>query len=465
MKKAKMKKRVVAMSIVGAMMGSLFIPSFGNVAYASSPQSVEVVGLEEYIPEEQYIPEDEEYILECEPSIPEDEPSVPEDELSKPEDEPSVPEDDSYTLEDETLIPESEDAIESELEEETMPPAGEVELSDREDQPELVVFNVPRHPSSLNRRTHSVENGIEGLPLFISLEMVMGALRIQETYEIPASVTIAQIIYKSGYGQYGFGGYGGNGLVYRAYWHRDLFNTGRTFNTYSDAINDHGHFLAMEYSDLIEALIEGEIEVDDFAGKMEAREDVDDGDVDEEAEDEEVEDGDVDEEAEDEDIEDDGPRRLVLLMVEYDLYRLDQMTTDEYSKELGFFVHPVPGSTVTSTFGFREFDNAFHRGIDLGTGNANLPVFAVRAGVVIHVGFAECAGNWVKIYHGEGLVTMYMHNAINFVETGQQVVMGQQIALTGTTGISTGNHLHFQVEVGGVAIDPIQFLDFFNRIL
>jgi murein DD-endopeptidase MepM/ murein hydrolase activator NlpD len=53
---------------------------------------------------------------------------------------------------------------------------------------------------------------------------------------------------------------------------------------------------------------------------------------------------------------------------------------------------------------------------------------------------------------------MYMHNLVNFVEIGQRVLRGQQIALTGSTGLSTGNHLHFQVEVDGIAIDPAPLL-------
>ena len=63
----------------------------------------------------------------------------------------------------------------------------------------------------------------------------------------------------------------------------------------------------------------------------------------------------------------------------------------------------------------------------------------------------------VIIDHGNGLVTKYMHHEKVFVEEGQKVEKGQQIGLSGTTGQSTGNHLHFQVEEHGTAVDPLQY--------
>ena len=85
--------------------------------------------------------------------------------------------------------------------------------------------------------------------------------------------------------------------------------------------------------------------------------------------------------------------------------------------------------------------------------------YAADAGTVIFAGEAGTAGNMVVIDHGEGLITKYMHHYEVFVEEGQEVEKGQQIGLSGTTGYSTGNHLHFQVEKDGVAIDPLLYLD------
>ena len=94
----------------------------------------------------------------------------------------------------------------------------------------------------------------------------------------------------------------------------------------------------------------------------------------------------------------------------------------------------------------------------MATGSENIPTYAAEAGVVTQAGYSESAGNWIVIDHGDGLVTKYMHHAEIYVEVGQKVVKGQQIGLSGTTGYSTGNHLHFQVEENGVAVDPLLYL-------
>ena len=123
----------------------------------------------------------------------------------------------------------------------------------------------------------------------------------------------------------------------------------------------------------------------------------------------------------------------------------------------GTLSHPLPGAPITSPFGWRAFDNAHHNGVDFGAPEGT-PIFAAEAGTVIISGFSHSAGNWVVINHGGGLVTMYMHNSVNQVSVGQQVARGQQIALVGNTGNSFGAHLHFQVEINGVPVNPMQFL-------
>ena len=96
--------------------------------------------------------------------------------------------------------------------------------------------------------------------------------------------------------------------------------------------------------------------------------------------------------------------------------------------------------------------------IDLGTGNFNLPTYAAESGTVIKAGYDISAGNWIVIDHGNGLISKYMHHKEIYVKEGQHVEKGQQIGLTGSTGYSTGNHLHFQVEENGSAIDPSIYL-------
>ena len=96
----------------------------------------------------------------------------------------------------------------------------------------------------------------------------------------------------------------------------------------------------------------------------------------------------------------------------------------------------------------------------MGTGAYHIPTYAAAAGTVTLAGEMGTAGLMVEIDHGDGLVTKYMHHDKIYVEEGQKVEKGQQIGLSGTTGNSTGNHLHFQVEEDGVAIDPSLYLGF-----
>lgn len=123
----------------------------------------------------------------------------------------------------------------------------------------------------------------------------------------------------------------------------------------------------------------------------------------------------------------------------------------------GGLVNPLPGGVVTSTFGWRDFDNAFHMGLDLAAPTGT-PVLAAAAGTVIIAGWGDGAGNWVVIAHGNGLVTKYMHASALYVSAGDSVVAGQVIMAVGSTGYSTGPHLHFQVEVNGTAVDPQAFI-------
>ena len=73
-------------------------------------------------------------------------------------------------------------------------------------------------------------------------------------------------------------------------------------------------------------------------------------------------------------------------------------------------------------------------------------------------GYNGGAGNWVVIAHGNGIVTKYMHSSATFVSPGDQVQRGQNIGLVGNTGASFGAHLHFQVEVDGVAVNPLNYI-------
>ena len=128
----------------------------------------------------------------------------------------------------------------------------------------------------------------------------------------------------------------------------------------------------------------------------------------------------------------------------------------------GLFTHPCPNnSTVSSGFGYRSFDNAVHQGIDYAAPEGTM-YYAADSGIVTAAtnggGYNGGAGNWIVIDHGNGLTTKYMHSLVTFVSVGDHVVRGQNIGLVGTTGNSTGPHLHFQLEVNGVAVNPASYL-------
>lgn len=127
----------------------------------------------------------------------------------------------------------------------------------------------------------------------------------------------------------------------------------------------------------------------------------------------------------------------------------------------GFFADPCPDSTESSGWGYRAFDNKFHKGTDMAA-PMGTPFYAAEAGTVIFAindgGYNGGAGNYVVISHGDGLVTKYFHASAIFVQTGDVVERGQNIGAVGSTGKSTGPHLHFQVEYNGTAVCPYDFL-------
>jgi murein DD-endopeptidase MepM/ murein hydrolase activator NlpD len=118
------------------------------------------------------------------------------------------------------------------------------------------------------------------------------------------------------------------------------------------------------------------------------------------------------------------------------------------------FIWPVHG-VLTSGFGWRW--GRMHEGIDLAVPNGT-PVVAAAAGTVIVAGWMGGYGNLVVVDHGGGVATAYGHNTSVTVGVGQQVAQGQLIAYSGSTGHSTGPHVHFEVRINGGAVDPMGYL-------
>ncbi|MBI9091710.1 MAG: M23 family metallopeptidase [Desulfobacterium sp.] len=120
------------------------------------------------------------------------------------------------------------------------------------------------------------------------------------------------------------------------------------------------------------------------------------------------------------------------------------------------FYRPVPGK-ITSLYGLRRYLNKKpknpHRGLDFRSPLGS-PVKAAAQGQVILVGNHYYAGNSIYIDHGNGVVSLYFHLQKPLVETGDRVTRGQTIGMSGTSGRSTGPHLHFSVSVSGALVDP-----------
>ena len=123
-------------------------------------------------------------------------------------------------------------------------------------------------------------------------------------------------------------------------------------------------------------------------------------------------------------------------------------------------IWPVNGD-VTSRFGWRNSPfgggSDWHPGIDIAN-SMGTPVFATADGQVVGSGWSDGYGNLVQIDHGNGIVTLYGHNSQNNVRVGQIVKKGQVISYLGSTGNSTGPHVHYEVRVNGSAVNPESFL-------
>jgi murein DD-endopeptidase MepM/ murein hydrolase activator NlpD len=117
-------------------------------------------------------------------------------------------------------------------------------------------------------------------------------------------------------------------------------------------------------------------------------------------------------------------------------------------------IWPVSGPVV-SGYGMRW--GRMHEGIDI-SASSGTPIVAAAGGTVIHAGWLGGYGNLVVVDHGSGLATAYAHASSILVSLGQQVSQGQTIALVGSTGNSSGPHLHFEVRVNGTAVDPLGYL-------
>ena len=119
------------------------------------------------------------------------------------------------------------------------------------------------------------------------------------------------------------------------------------------------------------------------------------------------------------------------------------------------WVRPTRGYDVTSGFGYRW--GTMHEGVDLAAPSGT-PIVTVRSGVIELAEWYGGYGYAVIVDHGAGIKTLYGHNSQLLVSEGQRVRTGQRISLMGSTGDSTGPHLHFEVRVNGEPVDPVPWM-------
>lgn len=134
--------------------------------------------------------------------------------------------------------------------------------------------------------------------------------------------------------------------------------------------------------------------------------------------------------------------------------RLDWVNLQEINGDL--FLWPVPGA-ITSPYGFRVSPftgvRQFHSGLDIGS-RMGTPIRAAMSGRVSSVGWDDSFGNYVVVSHHSGYRTLYAHMSVVRVKAGAYVGTGERIGDVGSTGLSTGPHLHFTVYKNGVTVNP-----------
>lgn len=129
----------------------------------------------------------------------------------------------------------------------------------------------------------------------------------------------------------------------------------------------------------------------------------------------------------------------------------------------GMFAWPAPSYTrISDDYGEREIHpvlgvKKFHSGVDMASPGGS-PILAAYDGTVVAATYNSSMGNYIMIDHGDNLFTIYMHASALYVSKGTEVVKGQKIAAVGTTGRSTGNHLHFSVRLNGNYVNPWGYL-------
>ncbi len=142
--------------------------------------------------------------------------------------------------------------------------------------------------------------------------------------------------------------------------------------------------------------------------------------------------------------------------------QLEQSNGKKNTYDGGMFAWPAPSYTrISDDYGNRIHPTLkvqqFHNGLDMAAPGGS-PILAAYNGTVVAAAYSSTMGNYIMIDHGDNLYTIYMHASALYVSQGAEVVKGQKIAAVGTTGRSTGNHLHFSVRLNGSYVSPWNYL-------
>jgi len=149
-----------------------------------------------------------------------------------------------------------------------------------------------------------------------------------------------------------------------------------------------------------------------------------------------------------------------------ELQEISFLELDEFFKDQSSLLSSTPSiwpakGWVTSSFGYRRSPftglRELHAGLDIAT-RIGSPVVTPANGVIIRAGRDNSYGNMIEVDHGYGVVTRYGHNSKNLVKVGDKVKRGEVISLVGSTGQSTGPHLHYEVMLNGVPVNPLRYI-------
>lgn len=137
-------------------------------------------------------------------------------------------------------------------------------------------------------------------------------------------------------------------------------------------------------------------------------------------------------------------------------------STSNVTPSTSGFISPLPGGAyVTCAYGWRVHpiwgDKRFHSGVDLGASQGT-PIYAIAAGTVTTATYGDANGYYVSISHGNGYGSVYCHMTNYIVSVGDSVSQGQVIGYVGSTGWSTGPHLHFEIHVNGSTVNPMDYI-------